>query len=205
MKKAFLLIVACAFAFVSASAQNSAVEATSQLTKAEQFKANNTFIKEATIYEDKNSGMKLYAKLLTDLKSGEQIAALEIWPTVGSKLLTGGDVAPLGYLDMDHIDDLLLALETILTESNNTDKKDSYSITYTAPGGIDVLFFNDFTVSIGTPGLIVFRKKWYHQDEYGIQTSVYSEASTNCSIKALPKLIDAIKEAQVVAQEMLGK
>ena len=205
MKKAFLLIVACTFALVSAHAQTSEVEAKSQLTKAEQFKANNSFVKETTIYEDKQSGMKLYAKLFTDLNSGEQLAALEFWPTVGSKLLTGGLVTPLGYLDMDQIDDLLLALETILTEYNNAGKRDSYSITYTAPGGIDVYFLRDINTGLSIQGVVVFRKKWFHLNEYGVQTCSYSEASTSCAIKDLPKLITVIKEAQTIANQSLVK
>jgi hypothetical protein len=207
MKKAFLLIVACTFAFVSAYAQTSAVEAVSQLTKAEQFKAKNSFVKETTIYEDKQSGMKLYAKLFTDLNSGEQLTALEIWPTVGSKLLTGGNISPLGYLDMDQIDDLLLALETILSEAKAADQKQMSTITYTANGGIDVFFTNAISGSAfgGTPGVVVFRKKWYHLNEYGVQTISYSEATTDCSIKNLPKLIAAVKEAQTIAKQSLGK
>lgn len=200
-------MVACTFAFVSTHAQTSAVVATAQLTKAEQFKANNSFVKETTIYEDKQSGMKLYAKLFTDLNSGEQLAALEIWPTVGKSMLAGSLIqTPLGYLDMDQIDDLLLALETILTESQNTDSKEKCNITYTAPGGIDVFFTNTAVASpFGTPGLVVFRKKWYHLNEYGVQTISYSEATTDCAIKSLPKLIAAIKEAQTVANQSLVK
>lgn len=205
MKKAFLLMVACTFAFVSAYAQTSEVEASSQLTKAEQFKANNTFVKETTIYEDKQSGMKLYAKLFTDLNSGEQLAALEIWPTVGKSLMTG-TLTPLGYLDMDQIDDLLLALETILTESENVDQKQISTITYTAPGGIDVFYTNALAGSaFSTPGVVVFRKKWHHLNEYGVQTISYSEGTTNCGIKNLPKLIAAIKEAQGIANQSLVK
>ena len=49
MKKAFLLMVACAFAFVSAQAQSSEVEAFTQSTKAQQFKDKNSFIKETKI------------------------------------------------------------------------------------------------------------------------------------------------------------
>lgn len=204
MKKVFLTIVACAFSFVGAYAQNSDVERANQLTKAEQFKANNSFVKESTIYTDKNSGLKLFAKLFTNLKSGEQLAALEFWPTVGNLLLAGGVPGPLGYLDMDQVDDLLLALETILAESNKTDKKENYTITYSAPGGIDVLYYNNY-MATGSVGLVVFRKKWFKLDEYGVQTSVYSEASTNCPVKVLPKLIDSIKEAQTIANQALEK
>lgn len=206
MKKAFLLIVACTFAVFSAYAQDSEVERVNQLTKAEQFKANNSFVKETTIFTEKNSGMRLYAKLFTNLNNGEQIAALEIWPTVGSKLLTGGIVTPLGYLDMDQIDDLLLALETIVAETSKTSKKESYTITYTAPGGIDVIYIDDITTgALGTTGLVVFRKKWYQTNDYGVQTVNFSDATTSCSIKNLPKLIESIKEAQVIAQQALTK
>lgn len=207
MKKVFLVIVACAFAFIGAYAQNSEVEAVNQLTKAEQFKLRSSLIKESTIYEDKSSGMKLYAKLFTDLKSGEQLAALEFWPTLG-KALTSGNFTPLGYLDMDKIDDLLLALETILTEYNNTDKKEACSITYTSPGGIDASYYSNFVASSlsfsGGPA-VVFRKKWFKTDEYGTQTAIYSEGTTNCPIKSLPKLIDSIKEAQAIANKALEK
>ena len=209
MKRVFLTIVACAFAFVCAQAQNSAVETASQLTKAEQFKARNGFIKETTIYEDKTSGQKLYAKLFTDLQTGEQLTALEFWPTLGQKLLTGGlmnatgnvtspIVAPLGYLDMDQVDDLLLALDKILTEYNNSDKKDKFSITYTAIGGIDVFFVKEF-------GTVTFRKKWHKTDEYGTQTVVYSEATSSLMIANLSKLIASIKEAKTIANQALEK
>lgn len=208
MKKVFLLLVACAFTFIGAHAQNSEVERVNQLTKAEQFKANNSFIKEATIYEDKNSGVRLFAKLFTDLKSGEQLAALEFWPTLG-KALTTGNAAPLGYLDMDKVDDILLALETILTEANNADKRVIFTITYTAPGGIDVIYDSHFIASAvslaAAAPTVIFRKKWFKVDEYGAQTAVYSEGTTNCPIKDLPKLINSIKEAQTIANQALEK
>ena len=44
----------------------------------------------------------------------EQLAALEFSASTAVKVLSGGADAPLGYIDMDQIDDLLLALETIL-------------------------------------------------------------------------------------------
>ena len=208
MKKVFLTIVACAFSFVGAYAQNSDVERANQLTKAEQFKTKNSFVKETTIYEDKNSGVRLFAKLFTDLKSGEQLAALEFWPTLG-KALTTGNLAPLGYLDMDKVDDLLLALETILTEANNADKRVVFTITYTAPGGIDVIYDSHFLASAvsfaAAAPTVIFRKKWFKVDEYGAQTAVYSEGTTNCSIKDLPKLINSIKEAQTIANQSLEK
>lgn len=203
MKKAFLLIVACTFAFVSAYAQTSAVEAVSQLTKAEQFKAKNNFIKETEIYKFSEPGIKVFAKLFTDLKSGEQLAALEFHPSALVKALSGGLAQPLGYLDMDQVDDLLLALETISKEAANSDKKDKFTISYTAPGGIDVFYVTDFP---GQPApIVIFRKKWFALDDYGVQTSVYSEGMSILPIKSLTSFISSVKEAQTIAKQSLGK
>ena len=203
MKKAFLLIVACTFAFVSANAQTSAVEAASQLTKAEQFKANNSFIKETEIYKFSETGVKVFAKLFTDLKSGEQLAALEFHPSTLVKALSGGLAQPLGYLDMDQVDDLLLALETITKEAANSDKKEKFTISYTAPGGIDVFYVTDFP---GQPApIVIFRKKWFAIDDYGVQTSIYSEGMSILPIKSLTGFISSLKEAQTIANQSLGK
>lgn len=203
MKKAFLLIVACAFAFVSASAQNSAVEAASQLTKVEQFKANNSFVKEAEIYKFSETGIRVFAKLFTDLKSGEQLAALEFHPSALVKAVSNGLAQPLGYLDMDQVDDLLFALETISKESSSSDKKDKFTITYTAPGGIDVFYVTDFPAQ-PTP-VVIFRKKWFAIDDYGVQTSNYSEGMSVLPIKLLTSFMSSLKEAQTIANQSLGK
>lgn len=203
MKKAFLLMVACTFAFVSAYAQTSAVEAASQLTKAEQFKANNSFVKETEIYKFSETGIKVFAKLFTDLKSGEQLAALEFHPSTLVKSLSGGLAQPLGYLDMDQVDDLLLALETISKEAASSDKKEKFTISYTAPGGIDAFYVTDFP---GQPApIVIFRKKWFAIDDYGVQTSVYSEGMSILPIKSLTSFIASLKEAQTIANQSLGK
>ena len=100
MKRTFILFALCIFAFVSANAQNSEVEATLQLSKAEKFKTRSSIIKELEIYKHEGNGLKVYTKLFTDLRSGEQVVALEFWPSAGMKLLPGELVAvPLGYLD----------------------------------------------------------------------------------------------------------
>ena len=196
-------MMVCTFAFVSAYAQTSAVEAVSQLTKAEQFKAKNNFIKETEIYKFSEPGIKVFAKLFTDLKSGEQLAALEFHPSALVKALSGGLAQPLGYLDMDQVDDLLLALETISKEAANSDKKDKFTISYTAPGGIDVFYVTDFP---GQPApIVIFRKKWFALDDYGVQTSVYSEGMSILPIKSLTSFISSVKEAQTIAKQSLGK
>ena len=203
MKKSILLIVACVFAFATVQAQSSEVETASQLTKAEQFKLKNSFVKEAEIYKHEGNGIKILTKLFTDLKSNEQLVALEFHPSTFVKVLSGGVVAPLGYLDMDQVDDLLLALETILNESSSSVKKDKFTISYTAPGGIDVYYVTDFP---GQPTpVVIFRKKWYKLDEYGVQTCTYSEGYAMLPINGLSKLISSIKEAQAIANQALAK
>ena len=202
MKKAFLLVVACAFTFVSAQAQSSEVEAVNQLTKAEQFKANNSLVKEAEIYNFSEAAqIRVFAKLFTNLLNGEQIAALEFHPSALVKALSGGLAQPLGYLDMDQIDDLTLALEKMLEEHNNAAKKDRFTVSYTAPGGIDAYYVTDYP---GQPApIVLFRKKWFSVNDYGVQTCNYSSAVAILPIKSLPDFITSLKEAQTIAKQSL--
>ena len=203
MKKTILLVVACIFAF-SAYSQNSEVETVNQLTKAEQFKANNGLVKEAEIYKfSEASQIKVFAKLFTDLENGDQIAALEFHPSTLVKALSGGLAQPLGYLDMDQIDDLILALEKMLDEHNKAAKKDKFTISYTAPGGIDAYYVSDFP---GQPApIVLFRKKWFSINDYGVQVCNYSDAIAILPIKNLSGFIASLKEAQVIAKQALGK
>lgn len=204
MKKAFLLIVACVFAFVNAQAQDSDVEAVNKLTKAEQFKANNSLVKEAEIYKFSEAAqIKVFAKLFTDLENGDQIAALEFHPSTLVKALSGGLAQPLGYLDMDQIDDLILALEKMLDEHNNAAKKDKFTISYTAPGGIDAYYVSDYP---GQPApIVLFRKKWFSINDYGVQVCNYSDAVAILPIKNLSGFIASLKEAKTIANQSLEK
>ncbi len=208
MKKTILLIVACVITFATVRAQSSEVEATTKLTKAEQFKLTSSLIKEELIYKYENKHLCIYTQLFTDLEIGEQLVALEFRAPLPGILKSATDVIfhPLGYLDMEQIDDLLLALEMILEESNNSEKKDRYSITYTTPGGIDIYYTNGVTLGVvNTTPVVSFRKKWFKLDEYGVQTSTYSEAEATLDIKDLPQLISGIKEAQIVCKKELAE
>ena len=78
MKKTILLIVACVITFATVREQSSEVEAATQTTKVEQFKLKNTFVKEEQIYKyESGINMKILSKLFTNLKTGEQMTALE--------------------------------------------------------------------------------------------------------------------------------
>lgn len=202
MKKVFLLIVSCIFVF-SAYSQDSEVEAVNKLTKAEQFMKDNSFIKEIEFYKETEQGIKMYAKLFVDLISGEKLAALEFHPSLLVKALSNGLAQPLGYLDMEQVDDLLLALETIQKEANDKGKKDKFTITYTAPGGVDILYVTDYPGQI-TP-IVLLRRKYYSTDAYGRTTAMYSEAASILPIKGLPKFISSVREAQMIANQSLGE
>lgn len=202
MKKVFLTIVACAFAFVCAQAQNSAVEAATQLTKTEQFKTNCSFLKESLISSFEESGVKIMTILYTNLKTGEQLAGLEFLASNKAKELTG-TAEHLGYLDMDQVDDFVLALETILKEAEKTSKQDNCSIAYTAPGGIDAYFYS-ISGSLGTGvQYVAFRKKWLTTNEFGVQKYTYTQNPPFMSVTKLSKLIASIKEAQVLANKAI--
>ena len=205
MKKSLILIVACIFAFATVQAQSSDVEATTQLTKAEQFLAKTTLVKEECIYKDKAGGIVIAVKVFTDLKAGEKIAALEFSPTVGNALLSasvGIAAGRLGYLDMEHVDDLLLALETILAETNNSSRKDEYSITYTSPSGIDVTCA--FTGGVISSGGIAFSRKSHYINEFGIWTE-YVSGNAVMELKRLSKIINDIKEAKSIALQRIAQ
>lgn len=194
MKKAFLLVVACVFAFVSAQAQSSEVEAVSQTTKTEQFKTNCTFLKETLISEFKEAGVKVLTILYTNLKTGEQLVGLEFTST----LIGGG--AHLGYLDADQVNDFVLALETIVAETKNTDSKVQCAISYTAPGGIDV-----HSYSLNGVQMVSFRKKWYSVNDFGVLQYTYTENPPFMGVNKLSKLISTIKESQTIAEQYLNK
>lgn len=201
MKKSLILIVACIFAFATVHAQNSEVETATQLTKAEQFLAKTSLVKKETVYKHQGGGLKILARVFTDMKTGEKIAALEFQPSSGAQLLANGLAGHLGYLDMENVDDLLLALETILAETNSSSKKDEYTLTYTAPGGIDVSYFLEGGILNGT---LYFRRKSYYINEFGVRTE-YTAGSTASDIKTLPKLIDDIKESKRIALQMIAQ
>jgi hypothetical protein len=199
MKKAFLLIVACTFAFLSTNAQSSQVETVSQTTKTEQFKTNCSFLKESIIGEFKEGGVRILTIVYTDLKTGKELVGME-FQSYGT--LLNGIKTPenLGYLDFEQIDDLLFALEKILEESKSNDKKDKCAIHYTTASGIDVHYY-----SIKGMQLVGFRKKWLAKNEFGVPYYTYTETPPTMGIGKLSDLISEIKESQVIAKQYQNK
>jgi uncharacterized membrane protein len=109
MKKALLLLLVSFIAFTSTYAQNSEVETATQITKAEQFKKNNNFVKETIIYKANVEAIVMNALLLTNLTSGEKLTALDF-----SHLEEDDEEHEfLGYLDMDEVDDMIARMSLL--------------------------------------------------------------------------------------------
>ena len=203
MKKTFLLIVACTFAFVSAYAQSSEAEIVSQKTKSEQFKTSCSFLKESILCEFKEAGIKVCAMLYTDLKTKEQLTGIEFISTNAVKELTG-QAEHLGYLDMDQLDDFILALETILKEAETVTKKDICSICYTTPGGVEVYFYS-IEGATGAGSIVAFRKRWIAPNQYGVNEYHYTLNPPIMYTPKLAKLIETFKEAKNIAKQFNEK
>lgn len=208
----------------NANAQNSDVEIAMQETKAEKFLKECTFLREDQITSYVGKGLEIYGKIFTDLTTGKQIAALEFFTqnqaAAGTALnvvsgMAGGSSnvvseeemapKPLGYLDMENVQDLITALENILTLANNASKKDVYSISYTAPGGIDVYFSQGIKDMWGIKGdaSVFFRKKWYATNAYGTRSVCYTQ-TRSIKIENIAKIIPIIKDAKMIAEKQLG-
>ena len=225
MKKTFLVMATLLLSYMGVNAQQSEVELANQETKTEQFLKECSFVREDQITSYVGKGLEVYGKIFTDLKSGAQIAAIEFYTqkqvAAGMALnaasaLSGGSgnvvsneemaAKPLGYLDMDNVDDLIMALEQILAMANNASKKDAYSISYTAPGGIDVYFSQGIKDPWGVKGdaSVFFRKKWYGTNEYGTRTAQYTETKS-IKVENLAKIIPVVKETKMIAERELKK
>ena len=209
------------------NAQNSEIEAAMQETKAEQFLKENSFVREDQISSYVGKGIEVYAKIFTDLTSGQRIAALEFFTQNQAAAGTAMNIAaslasedgkskqvvseeemapkPLGYLDMDYVGDLITALEQIVSIANNASKKDVFSISYTAPGGIDVYFSQGIKDMWGIKGdaSVIFRKKWYGINEYGVRSVQYTRTK-GIKIENIAKLIPIIKDAKMIAEKELN-
>ncbi len=195
MKKVFLAVVLTTLLVCNADAQNSDVEIAMQETKAEMFLKNCSFVRtdQVATFTSKK-GAIIYAKIFTDIESGEKIGALEFI----------GRGAFLGYLDMDRVSDLITALEHTMEVSKNSSKLDDIEIDYTAPGGINFRYDSHATGYFSPKPGLSFRKKWYSVNEYGVQTVTYSKAAY-IKMKHVAKLLPIIKEAQITIEQKLEK
>ena len=143
MKKVLFFVVAGLFTLTATYAQNSSaeIEQIYEETKAEKFLRECHFYRTDTYIEMEESGIRAWAKVATNLETNQKIGfcyfmteskmAGAIAASITASAVTGKSVTfegtpsrPLGYLDMDEIDDMITALNKIveLTKEHNPNK-----------------------------------------------------------------------------------
>ena len=208
MKKNLLIIATCILFAGNVIAQNSAVEAALQFeTKAEKFIKACDFYKTTTYSDMEEDGLKIYAQVFENLKNHKKLGAI-YFETESDKakaammaVLTGGATSaddgspkPLGYLDIDEVDDLLSALNAIVAETK-VKSKEKFTISYMTHGGINVVYNKDNNECR-------YFKEWNTVNKYGtrVQYVVYSKA---VSIKAVTKTITMLEKAKTIINQNL--
>lgn len=210
MKKTILFVTGCLFCFGAANAQMSAVEIASQQTEAEKLLLNGSFVKVETISEYSDNGIEVDGKVLTDLTNNQKIGYLEfrtesevgkaIFASIATSAATGtnvqfdGSAKPLGYLDLNHVNELVNVLQKIVDMSKQKATY-KYTVSYVVAGGINVVYDSDDEEA-------QFQKRWYSTNAFGVKES-YSVGTTAIEVKDLAKIITAIKEAQTKVQANL--
>lgn len=202
MKKLLFVLVSALSLIFSVNAQNSAVEADAMnnVTKAEKFLKESTFYREDTYVEMEETGIRAWAKVATDLKTGKKIGycyfmtesklALAMF-TQGTE---GGASQPLGYLDMDEIDDMIKALKKIV-EITRTKSPNDYSINYITKSGIDVFYDSE-------EKKVTYSKEWSYVNQYGVR-GTYRITSPVASINAVKKTIAMLEQAKIIINQNL--
>jgi hypothetical protein len=201
MKKLFLSLVVlmiCGFA----SAQNSATESKElyKETKAEKFLRESSLYREDTYIKLKEDGITAYVKVATNLITNQKIGYcyFETEADKGALFLTGGVAGapePLGYLDMEEIDDMILALNKILEDTKLKKDVKSYSISFTTESGINVYYDT-------IEKKVFYGKKWNYTNQYGVERT-YTLWSPPASLRSLSKTVLMLEKAKKVINDNL--
>ena len=208
MKKA-LFIIAAASLFIASTAysQNSSAEMAQRIyeSKAERFIKDCHFYRIDTYVEMEEGGLRAWVKVATNLETNQKIgfcyfetenkmteaalASSAATIVTNSPINFDGSSKPLGYLDVDEIDDLAAALNKIieLTKEHNPNK---YSVSYISKSGIDIFYNNE-------DNKIVYSKVWHATNENGVNYS-YRITSPVVSIKAVTKTLKMLEKAKII-------
>ena len=214
MKKVLFFVVAGLFTLTATYAQNSSaeIEQIYEETKAEKFLRECHFYRTDTYIEMEESGIRAWAKVATNLETNQKIGfcyfmteskmAGAIAASITASAVTGKSVTfegtpsrPLGYLDMDEIDDMITALNKIveLTKEHNPNK---YTVSYITKSGIDIFYDNE-------ENKVIYSKVWHYVNEYGVKGS-YRISSPNATIKAVTKTITMLEKAKFIINHNLN-
>ncbi len=202
MKKTLFLIAAGIMMIATAHAQNSVVEAEQhqQETKAEKFLKECDFYRTDTYVEMEESGIRAWAKVTTNLVTNEKIGYCYFMTESKEALAmftggaAGGSSKPLGYLDMDEIDDMIKALNK-LVEISKQKNPNEYSVDFITKAGINIHYNSE-------DNKVVYSKKWYYVNEYGVK-GYYTIYSPTASIKAVTKTITMLEKAKTIINQNL--
>lgn len=199
MKKLFLflsMLIVCGLA----SAQNTATESLEMTneTKAERFLRNSSLYREDTFIKLKEDGVTAYVKVATDLMTNQKIGYcyFETEADRAALLFTGGkegEPESLGYLDMDEIDDMILALKKIIEDSKVKREVKYSQISYTTKSGININC--DLKEQ-----RVYYSKEWYYTNSYGVTRS-YTLSSPEASLKSLTRTVAMLEKAKKIIND----
>lgn len=212
MKKYLMIIAASLFLMNNALAQNSTVEAIEYDTEAEKFINEVSFLRVDTYLEMEEDGIEAWARVATDLTSNKKIGycyfmteskqAGAAWAAIGSAIATKGAASysydgsskPLGYLDMNQLDDMITALNSIVAITK-TKTPNKYTLTFNTVNGITITYNSE-------ENNVVYSKKWYYINEYGVKTSFWV-TSPSASMKAVTEAIKMLEKAKTIINQNL--
>lgn len=204
MKSKLILLSALLFATLCVSAQNSSLEENLAKIKGDSTEMTK-FVNECNFYSSecffKSNGSDKYCGGLyieglvyRDLLSDKKVGGLKIWTNSSQQI-------PLGTLDFDEMDDLVVALRKMVDEASSKHYgetgKNTYQIFYLTRGGTDVIGSLSFNVFY-----VVLSKKWYYLNSNGVW-EWEQVSSFNLQLKDVSKLIQGIEKAkEILAKEL---
>lgn len=202
MKKILFILITTLTVMLPVRAQNSAVESEvlESQTKAEKFLKECSFYREDTFIEMEEEGLRAWAKVATNLVTNEKIGYCYFMTESKEALanftggLAGGSSQPLGYLDIDEIDDMINALRKIV-DIASSNSSNEYTVNYITKTGIDVRYDSK-------EKKVTYSKTWKYINQYGVE-STSTISSPDASIKSIQKTISMLTKATIILNHNL--
>ena len=199
MKKLFIILTTLMMCGI-ANAQNSEAESIelNKETKAEKFLREASLLREDTYVKLKEDGITAYVKVATDLITNQKIGYCYFETEVDrtAKFFSGGldgEPEPLGYLDLEEIDDMILALSKIVEDTKVKKDVKYYTINYTTSSGIN-LHYNTIDRKV------FYIKKWAYVNDYGVR-GTYQLKSPPATLKSLTRTIAMLEKAKTIINQ----
>lgn len=204
MKKLFLFLTTLMVCGLI-NAQNSTAEVieNTKETKAEKFLRESSLYREDTYIKLEEDGVTAYVKVATDLITNKKIGYcyFETEADRATQFFTGGNDGhpePLGYLDMEQIDDMILAINKIIEESKIKKEVKNFQIKYTTKSGINIHYGR----AINGGSSVYYSKEWYYINQYGISRNI-TLTSPPASLQSLAKTVEMLEKAKKIINDNL--